>query len=161
VRRRGDGSALSIPANDFADRLRRARERQHATAYALARATGLSRQGILNLEKPGADPKLSTILKLAQALGVGPWELLPGWPPSTPVDQAVSSQSSTAVDQGGGNGSSTPVDEEDERAESWVCTSEDTKRCMAPVWFNIQAAHDLALAADPGEAAAVLKYLLE
>jgi hypothetical protein len=56
---------------------------------------------------------------------------------------------------------STAVDEEDEGEGSWVCTSADTKRCMKPVWFNIQAAHNLALEADPAEAAAVLKYLLE
>jgi transcriptional regulator with XRE-family HTH domain len=39
------------------------------TPYRLAQLTGLSKQGVLNLEGSTSDPKLSTICKLAQALG--------------------------------------------------------------------------------------------
>src|SRR4051794_36058117 len=65
--------------SDFGGRLRAAREAKGMTSYRLAQLTGLSKQGVLNLEADGADPKLRTLLKLAEALGVKPWELLPGW----------------------------------------------------------------------------------
>jgi transcriptional regulator with XRE-family HTH domain len=45
--------------------------------YGLAKAAGLSGQGAVNLEAPGADPRLSTMLRLAAALGVPPAELIP------------------------------------------------------------------------------------
>jgi transcriptional regulator with XRE-family HTH domain len=45
--------------------------------YRLARLTGLSKQGVLNLEAEDADPKLSTIVKLAEALKLSPHDLLP------------------------------------------------------------------------------------
>jgi transcriptional regulator with XRE-family HTH domain len=63
---------------DFATRLRRARKTKGVTPYRLAQLTGLSKQGIYNLEKHGADPHLSTVLKLAEALDVHPLSLLPG-----------------------------------------------------------------------------------
>jgi transcriptional regulator with XRE-family HTH domain len=69
----GEGDAV----NDFARRLRRLREAQEVTSYWLAQATGLSKQGALNLEMEDADPKLSTILKFATALGVSPHDFLP------------------------------------------------------------------------------------
>jgi transcriptional regulator with XRE-family HTH domain len=50
--------------------------------YRLAALTGISRQGIINLEQPDADPKLSTVEKVAKALGVGVVELLADAPPS-------------------------------------------------------------------------------
>jgi transcriptional regulator with XRE-family HTH domain len=64
--------------SDFAKRLRRLRTAKGLSANALAELTGLSLQGVLNLGAGGSDPKLSTVVKLAEALGVGPWELLPG-----------------------------------------------------------------------------------
>ena len=70
---------------NFARHFKRLREARGVTAYQLAQRTGLSQQGILNLELAGADPKLSTVHKLAEALGLEPWELLPGWK-STRVD---------------------------------------------------------------------------
>jgi transcriptional regulator with XRE-family HTH domain len=133
----------SIPAGDFADRLRRARERKHLTPCRLAQLCNWSQQGVLNLERPDADPKLSAILKLARALGVPPWELLPGWPPSTAVDQTPP----TGVDQPG-------------RPPASACTIKDTERCLKAVWSLIQDAHDTALDGDWEDAAAHLKHLL-
>lgn len=68
----------------FAERLRKVREAKGVTPYRLAQLTGLSKQGVLNLELDGADPKISTVEKLAEALGCGVAELLRE---STPVDQ--------------------------------------------------------------------------
>jgi transcriptional regulator with XRE-family HTH domain len=66
---------------DFPERLRQAREAVGWTPYRLAKETGLSKQGALNLEQPGADPKLSTLFKLSAALGV-PLEQLLGTAPA-------------------------------------------------------------------------------
>ena len=49
------------------------------TRYRLAQLSGISRPGVSMLEKDGSDPKLSTLGKLAKALDMEPWELLPGW----------------------------------------------------------------------------------
>jgi transcriptional regulator with XRE-family HTH domain len=74
--------------SDFAKRMRKIRESRGDTAYELAKETGLSQQGILNLEKEGSDPKVSTVIKIAEALHCGPWELLPDArrPPLRPGD---------------------------------------------------------------------------
>jgi len=61
----------------FGARLREIRESKGITPYRLAQLTGLSKQGVLNLEMKDADPKLSTLVKLAEALGVQPQDLLP------------------------------------------------------------------------------------
>jgi transcriptional regulator with XRE-family HTH domain len=63
--------------SDFPRRLKRVREAQGVSLYWLAHATGLSKQGVINLEAEDADPKLSTLLKLANSLGVSPHDLLP------------------------------------------------------------------------------------
>jgi transcriptional regulator with XRE-family HTH domain len=55
---------------DFSGRLRAARRAAKLSCRGLARATGLSRQGTRNLELPGSNPKLDTLLLLARALGV-------------------------------------------------------------------------------------------
>lgn len=62
----------------FARRLQQTREAKGLSLYRLAKDTGLSMQGVCNLELDNADPRLSTIIKVAQALGVEPAELLPG-----------------------------------------------------------------------------------
>jgi transcriptional regulator with XRE-family HTH domain len=64
-------------AEEFPRRLRQAREAKRMSPYRLAQLTGLSKQGVLNLEQAGADPKLSTIVLLAQVLDISPRELLP------------------------------------------------------------------------------------
>jgi len=74
----------------FAKRLQQIREAKGLSLYRLAKETGLSMQGVINLEADGSDPKLSTLLMIAKALDVWPWELLPGWPESTSVDQSHS-----------------------------------------------------------------------
>jgi transcriptional regulator with XRE-family HTH domain len=53
------------------------RERRGITRYRLAKLAGVSIEGACNLEKPGSDPKLSTLFKLAVALEVEPAELVP------------------------------------------------------------------------------------
>jgi transcriptional regulator with XRE-family HTH domain len=63
----------------FAERLSYLREQRDMTRYRLAQLSGISKEGISKLEQPGSDPKLSTLVKLAQALGVKTWELLPDW----------------------------------------------------------------------------------
>jgi transcriptional regulator with XRE-family HTH domain len=45
--------------------------------YRLAKESGLSTEGVSKLETAGSDPKLSTLYKLAEALGVGARELVP------------------------------------------------------------------------------------
>jgi DNA-binding XRE family transcriptional regulator len=61
----------------FAPRLKELCREKGVTPYRLAQLTGLSKQGVLNLELPGADPKLSTLYRLAAALGVDVRDLLP------------------------------------------------------------------------------------
>src|SRR5581483_1556862 len=73
----------------FAERLRLVREAKGVSPYRLAQLTGLSKQGAINLEAEGSDPKLSNIVRLAEALGVMPWELLPGWKESSGVDRST------------------------------------------------------------------------
>ena len=77
----------------FPKRFRRLREAQGLTHYRLAQRTGLTQQGLINLEQPDADPKLSTLLRLAQALGVNPAALVPGAdlppPASGPVEDGA------------------------------------------------------------------------
>jgi transcriptional regulator with XRE-family HTH domain len=68
---------------DFADHLRRLREERRMTCYRLAILSGMSTEGICKLEVPGSDPKLSTLYKLAGALGLTVHDLLP----SIPVEQ--------------------------------------------------------------------------
>jgi transcriptional regulator with XRE-family HTH domain len=62
----------------FAGHLKRLRESRGMTRYRLAQLSGISRPGVSMLEEDGSDPKLSTLGKLAKALDVEPWELLPG-----------------------------------------------------------------------------------
>ena len=99
----------------FPKRFRRLREAQGLTHYRLAQRTGLTQQGLINLEQPDADPKLSTLLRLAQALGVNPAALVPGadGPPpltSSPVDDGDGAPARTARPAGPKASSSTSVD---------------------------------------------------
>src|SRR5262249_52864762 len=63
--------------DEFAKRLRELREARGLTRYALAKLAGLTNEGVIKMERPGSDPKLSTILKLARALSIAPCDLLP------------------------------------------------------------------------------------
>jgi transcriptional regulator with XRE-family HTH domain len=78
---------------NFAEHFKELRESKGMTLYRLAQVTGLSKQGVSNLEQPDADPKLSTLVKLAEALEVEPWELLPGG------EAAAGAGESTALDR--------------------------------------------------------------
>jgi transcriptional regulator with XRE-family HTH domain len=142
--------------HDLAKRLRTLRKAKGISPYRLAQLTGLSKQGVLNLEADGADPKVSTLLKLAEALGVEPWKLLAGEPTSTPVDQRHDPATSTPVDQPAMPPSSTPVD-----LPKWVHTHADDERLMHVVWSFIEDAFDSAMAGDLESARDGLGYLLE
>jgi transcriptional regulator with XRE-family HTH domain len=63
--------------SEFAERLRELREARGWTRYRLAKRAGLTNEGVIKLERPGSDPKLSTLLKLAAGLEVPPCEMLP------------------------------------------------------------------------------------
>jgi transcriptional regulator with XRE-family HTH domain len=63
--------------HDFAKRLRRLRQERGITRYRLSKLSGISKEGVSKLELPGSNPRLSTLLKVAKALGVSPAELLP------------------------------------------------------------------------------------
>jgi transcriptional regulator with XRE-family HTH domain len=63
--------------SSFAERLRQVREQKGLTRYRLAQLSGISKEGVNKLERGDADPRLSTLLKLAAALGVAPADLLP------------------------------------------------------------------------------------
>jgi DNA-binding XRE family transcriptional regulator len=62
--------------NDFGPRLRALREARGWTRYRLAKLAGLTNEGVVRVEAPGNDPKLSTLAKLAGAFGVEAWQLL-------------------------------------------------------------------------------------
>jgi transcriptional regulator with XRE-family HTH domain len=141
--------------SDFAERLRQERKRKGLTATALARRAGLSKQAALNLERPGADPKLSTVLRLAKALGVGPWELLPSWPGSSPVDQPAAGAGSTGVDAPAAEAGPSPVD-----LPRRVHTEKDDEELMRMLWSAIQDAYDAALDGDLNSAMDGLNYML-
>jgi transcriptional regulator with XRE-family HTH domain len=63
---------------EFAALLRRLREDRGMTRYRLAKLAGVTVEGVCKLEEGGTDPRLSTVLKLAEGLGVPPCHLLPG-----------------------------------------------------------------------------------
>jgi transcriptional regulator with XRE-family HTH domain len=62
----------------FADNLRRERERRGLSQEALGYACGVHRTEISLLERAGRDPRLSTLVRLSQGLGVTPARLLRG-----------------------------------------------------------------------------------
>jgi transcriptional regulator with XRE-family HTH domain len=63
--------------NHFGAHLRRLREQKGMTRYRLAKLSGISPEGISKLERAGSDPKLSTLYRVAAALGVQVCDLLP------------------------------------------------------------------------------------
>ena len=68
------------PRERFARNLRAERERRQLSQEALGRVCGLHRTDISLLERAGRDPRLSTIVKIARALGIPPASLLDGIP---------------------------------------------------------------------------------
>ena len=69
---------MAEPHEVFAANLRRTRERAGISQEELASRCGLHRTEISFLERAQREPRLSTIVKLAKALGVGAAELLDG-----------------------------------------------------------------------------------
>ena len=82
---------------DFAARLRLLRQKKGITWYRLAKLSGVTAEGVRKLERPGSDPKLSTLCKVAAALGVAVRDLLPD------PGQAGRGQKSKAAGRGAGN----------------------------------------------------------
>jgi transcriptional regulator with XRE-family HTH domain len=62
----------------FGKRLRELRKRQELSQDALANATDIHPTAIGRMERGSREPRLTTILRLAQGLGVQPGELLDG-----------------------------------------------------------------------------------
>lgn len=66
------------PEKHFARNLREQRKRVGLSQEALGDASGLHRTEVSLLERAGREPRLSTIVRLADALGVSPCELVKG-----------------------------------------------------------------------------------
>lgn len=60
----------------FGDRMRELRAKKDMSQDALARETDIHPTSIGRLERGGREPKMTTILRLADGLGVEPGELL-------------------------------------------------------------------------------------
>ncbi len=75
---RGDAASPGSmdPALRFAGNLRRYREERGLSQEALARASLVHRTEISLLERAAREPRLSTIVRLARALGITPGGLL-------------------------------------------------------------------------------------
>jgi transcriptional regulator with XRE-family HTH domain len=69
---------VAEPHEVFAANLRRARERAGISQEELGDRCGLHRTEISFLERAQREPRLSTIVKLAKALGIKPADLLKG-----------------------------------------------------------------------------------
>jgi transcriptional regulator with XRE-family HTH domain len=65
----------------FGRNLYLARQRRGLSGERLAERAGMSRDGIYKLELGQRSPRLATVLALADALGIGPAELLKGLRP--------------------------------------------------------------------------------
>ena len=64
------GIAVQVPANLATPMLLRwAREDAHLTQAQLAKRVGISQQQIAKLERPGENPTIGTLAKIAKALG--------------------------------------------------------------------------------------------
>lgn len=66
------------PRSQFAENLKAARKRAGLSQEGLGDATELHRTEISLLERAERDPRLATIVKLANGLGVTPSDLLEG-----------------------------------------------------------------------------------
>jgi transcriptional regulator with XRE-family HTH domain len=60
----------------FGKRLRQLREAKGWTLEELGEAAGMNELQVGHIERGASDPKLSTLVKLAKALGIPPRELL-------------------------------------------------------------------------------------
>lgn len=60
----------------FGDRMRELRAREGVSQDGLADASGMHPTSIGRIERGGREPRLTTILKLADGLGVDPGELV-------------------------------------------------------------------------------------
>jgi transcriptional regulator with XRE-family HTH domain len=69
---------LAGPADAFADRLRRLRLAAGLTQSELAEKAGLNLWGLSKLECSQREPRWSTVIALAEALGCTPNDFLPG-----------------------------------------------------------------------------------
>lgn len=72
-------------ADAFGERLRELRQRQRMSQDDLARAAEIHLTAIGRMERGGREPRLTTILRLAEGLGVEPGELVDRLPVRTDV----------------------------------------------------------------------------
>jgi transcriptional regulator with XRE-family HTH domain len=72
------------PAEEFGSRVFKARRRLGVSQEMLAIFAGVHRQEVGLIERGRREPRLETILKVTQALGVEPNELLMGINPHKP-----------------------------------------------------------------------------
>jgi transcriptional regulator with XRE-family HTH domain len=136
----------------FGERLQLLRKSKGMSRYRLAQLSGISKEGMSKLEEPGADPKLSTINKLAAALGVSPAELVGGPPQSTAVDRPPQS---TRVDQPSGEWASGAWSWHGDRMHysgDCVWEEEDDEWLGREAWEHIQDAYDAACAGEMEDA---------
>jgi transcriptional regulator with XRE-family HTH domain len=68
--------ATMVPVVHIGERLRRLREQRALRQEDLARLAGIGKNTVNRLEKNHTEPHMTTIRKLADALGVEPRELL-------------------------------------------------------------------------------------
>ena len=61
---------MADKTNDFGKRLTQLRQSAKLTVYRLSKKSGISQQGIANLEKGEREPAWGTVVALAAALGV-------------------------------------------------------------------------------------------
>ncbi len=66
-----------LPGDTIGSRVRLARRRAGLTQEVLARASGLSRTSIVNIETGAQGLKIDTLVNVAEALGVCPSSLVP------------------------------------------------------------------------------------
>src|SRR5262249_38838422 len=81
---RDDAPALCLPClsrrprTAFGQRLRAYRLAWNLSRLGLAQRSGVSQEAVRGLERGAHRPRTETLRKLAEALGIGPGELLPG-----------------------------------------------------------------------------------
>lgn len=72
----GNFSGYAVVMDALPNNLKHQRKRANLTQAELAEAAGLPRATVANLEQPGANPSVSTIVAVAKALGISIDELL-------------------------------------------------------------------------------------
>jgi transcriptional regulator with XRE-family HTH domain len=83
--RAGEAGRVDHPGERFAVNLKRERGMHGWSQMDLSRRSGLNLTAISKIERGSRDPRLRTIVTLAQALGIPAGRLLDGLPPGVEV----------------------------------------------------------------------------